>query len=136
MNDSGQPLRFVVVGALAALVDMAVVEAVIRCAGADPYSGRLLSYLAAATFAWALNRRYTFRGANRRGWWKQWLRYLGSNALGGTLNYAVYAELIADLAWFRAHVFAAVALGSLAGMAFNFAAARHYVFRASPGGGP
>lgn len=135
MNGRTQLARFAIVGALAALVDMAVVEGAIRFAGTDPYSGRVLSYLAAATFAWALNRRYTFRGAERGGWLAQWLRYLGTNALGGALNYTVYAALVAGSEVFHSHPFLAVGFGSLAGMGFNYAAARHYVFRIRPGGG-
>lgn len=135
MSGRAQLARFAGVGVLAALVDMAVVEGAIRVAGADPYSGRVLSYLAAATFAWALNRRYTFASADRHGWLAQWLRYLGTNALGGALNYAVYAALVAGSQTFHSHPFLAVGFGSLAGMGFNYAAARHYVFKIRPGGG-
>ena len=122
-------LRFAAVGAAAALVDMAVVELVTRVLGADPYSARLLSYLAAATTAWALNRRYTFAQADRSRALLQWLRYLGTNAVGGAVNYAVYAALVASLPLFHRYPFMAVAFGSLAGMGFNYLASQRWVFR-------
>lgn len=128
-------LRFALVGAAAALVDMAVVELMVRGAGLDPYSARALSYLAAATAAWALNRHFTFRDADRSRPLRQWLRYLGSNALGGALNYAVYALLVASFALFHRYPFAAVAAGSLSGMLFNYLASQRWVFRPAGSGG-
>ena len=65
MSQLAQISRFAVVGVIAAAVDMAVVEAMIRFAGADPYSARVVSYLAAATAAWAMNRHFTFRKSDR-----------------------------------------------------------------------
>jgi putative flippase GtrA len=124
-------LKFAAVGVVAAGVDMAVVEAMIRIAGFDPYSARLVSYLAAATTAWALNRRYTFHAADRSRPLRQWLRYLGTNALGGAVNYALYAALVSAAPLFAAWPFLAVAAGSLAGLVFNYAVSQRYVFRAS-----
>lgn len=131
MSQLAQISRFAVVGVIAAAVDMAVVEAMIRFAGADPYSARVVSYLAAATAAWAMNRHFTFRKSDRSGAFEQWLRYLGSNLVGGLVNYAVYALLIATLPVFARYPFAAVAVGSLAGMAFNYTASRQFVFRSN-----
>ena len=86
-------LRFAFVGVIAAVVDMAVVETMIRVVGLDPYSARVISYLAAATTAWALNRRLTFADRDGGGLLSQWARYLGTNLAGAALNYAVYALL-------------------------------------------
>ena len=49
--------------------------------------------------------------------------------MGGCVNYAAYA---ATLHWVPLHAapLLGVALGSLAGMGFNFASARYLVFRA------
>lgn len=122
-------LKFGLVGTVAAAVDMAVVELMIRGAGLDPYSARGLSYLAAATAAWAMNRHYTFAAADRAQPLRQWLRYLGSNAVGGAVNYGVYALLVTAVVLFRQQPFLAVAAGSLCGMTFNYLVSRHYVFR-------
>ena len=49
-----------------------------------------------------MNRHFTFRESDRSGAFEQWLRYLGSNLVGGLVNYAVYALLIASLPVFGA----------------------------------
>lgn len=123
-------LKFGLVGTVAAAVDMAAVEALIRLAGFNLYSARVFSYLAAATAAWAMNRHYTFAAADRARPLRQWLRYLGSNALGGAVNYSIYALLVSGAATFASRPWLAVAVGSLGGMVFNYVVARHYVFRA------
>jgi len=90
------------------------------------YLGRVVSYLAAASAGWWLNRCFTFasRGARRR----EWLRYLIANLGGGLTNYTVYAVLIALAPLCRAHPVLAVAAGSLSGLVLNFAASRRFVF--------
>ena len=122
-------LRFCLVGAIAAGVDMAVVETLIRGLGMDPYSSRVVSYLAAATVAWALNRRLTFADRATDGALAQWARYLGTNLAGALLNYAVYALLVSGITGWHAPAFVAVACGSLAGLSINFAASSRFVFR-------
>lgn len=121
--------KFALVGVVAALIDMAVVEVMIRLAHFDYYSARLVSYLVAATAAWALNRRFTFYDADRARARMQWLRYLSLNAIGGAVNYGLYAALVSAFAFFRSYPFVAVGFGSLAGMLFNYAASRKLVFK-------
>ena len=122
--------RFALAGVAGLLVDMAVLYLALR-AGLDPYSGRLLSFLAAVFATWQLNRRYTFAaGATPAGsLWRQWWAYLAAMAAGGALNYAVYSLLIAVGP--KRHLFplVAVACGSLAGMTLNFFSAKLLVFR-------
>src|SRR6476469_6404288 len=55
-------LRFGIVGVAGFVVDAAVLTAAIAL-GLGPWLGRVLSYLAAATATFALNRAWTFRGA-------------------------------------------------------------------------
>ena len=59
-----QFLRFGVVGTVGFLVDAAVLLGMLAL-GLGPYGGRVLSYLAAASTTFALNRAWTFRTANR-----------------------------------------------------------------------
>lgn len=128
---------FTLVGGVGCLVDMATLWAVMRFLWSDPYVGRLCSYLAAATFGWACNRRLTFRDARRTPLLKQWLQYLGVNAVGGVTNFAVYSGIVAAFAhnpevaaWLRALVpYIGVAVGSLAGLALNFMGSKKLIFR-------
>ncbi|WP_207539800.1 GtrA family protein [Sabulicella rubraurantiaca] len=121
-----QFLRFGVVGGVGFLVDAGVLMAALAL-GMDKYSGRALSYLAAVSTTFALNRAWTFR--DRKGGGRvatQWGRFAALNLVGFTANYGTYALLV-GLA--GVHPLPAVAAGSLAGMGFNFFLSRRYVFR-------
>ena len=100
--------------------------------GAGPYGGRVLSYIAAATATWALNRAWTFRhrakGASAT---RQWLLFLAVNLVGFAINYGTYAALIANLPLAQAHPALGVAAGSIAGLAGNFLLSRRLVFAAT-----
>jgi putative flippase GtrA len=129
LNTRRQFVSFAAIGAAAFLVDTTALYAV-RALGGDLYGGRVVSFLTAATFTWALNRRYTF-GATEDARIVQWSRFLGANALGGLVNYGVYSVLIAFVPVVRDHPVLGVAAGSLSGLVFNFFASRRWVFRRS-----
>lgn len=125
---SGRFLRFAAAGVVAAGVDMAAVELAVRVLGLDLYSARVLSYLAAATAAWWLNRRISFNDRLSSNRLAEWARYLAANLLGGLINYGVYAVLVTFVPVFAAYPFMAVAIGSLAGLVANFAMSQRFVF--------
>lgn len=120
---------FGVVGVIGLLVDMAVVWLCLRGAGLNPYAARAVSFLVAATTTWVLNRAFTFRGARPEAAHRQWAKFLAANAVGGAVNYGVYAALVSGVGFFAAVPEAAVAVGSFAGLGFNFTASRTLVFR-------
>jgi putative flippase GtrA len=122
-------LSFAVVGVVGLVVDVAVLYLLAPWLGW--YVARVLSFLAAATTTWVLNRRYTF--ASRIGesgsMWGEYLGYLVTMLGGAVLNYGAY---VLTLHWVEGRWAAAlgVAIGSLAGMGANFLSARYLVFRA------
>ncbi len=128
-----QLLRFAAVGCVGFAIDVAVLQ-LLLAAGAGLLGGRAGSFLAAATTTWALNRRFTFNthapatGPAATG--RQWLRFLAANGVGGTINFGVYTALVLSTGLCHQQPALAVAAGSLAGLAFNFAASRHWVFPA------
>jgi putative flippase GtrA len=123
-----QFLVFGLVGTGGFLVDTAALYAAIA-AGAGPYAGRLFSYLVAATFTWSMNRRFTFRDRAGPDRLVEWSRFLVANALGGVLNYATYAALIALVPVVKEHPVIGVAAGSIAGLGANFIINQRVVFR-------
>ena len=126
-----QFLRFGVVGTVGFLVDSAVLLALMAL-GLGPYGGRVLSYLAAASTTFALNRAWTFRAAPRDApMVAQWGRFLLLNLVGFAANYGTYAALIATVQAVAQHPVLGVAAGSLAGMFINFGLSRRFVFRAA-----
>lgn len=130
----GQALRFGVVGSVGFVVDTATLYLALWL-GAGLYGGRVLSYLAAASGNWALNRAWTFRAAGRpagrAGAAQQWALFLLVNLVGFAANYGTYATLVALWPLAAAHPVVAVAAGSLAGMTGNFLLSRRFVFRSA-----
>jgi len=124
----GQLLRFCIVGAVAFLVDAGIVQGLVVWAQWNHYGARVLSYLAAASTAWGLNRRYTF-GAGSAPIHREWLTYLAVNIGGGLVNYATYAALVLASDLVRAQPWLGVAAGSVSGLMVNFAANKWFVFR-------
>lgn len=121
-------LRFVMVGAAGFFVDAGALMVATTALGLGLYSGRVFSYLCAATFTWILNRRFTFAKTDEVAI-IQWLRFLGANALGGAVNYGVYAALVTFSAVAAATPVLGVAAGSAAGLIFNFMVSKYWVFR-------
>ena len=119
-------VRFAGVGALGFVVDSGVLYGALGL-GLSLYSGRGVSYLAAATFTWYLNRRITFVSTDRAVV-REWLRYLVANAVGGLVNLGTYAALVATIPVMARLPVLAVAAGSIAGLVFNFVLSRTVVF--------
>lgn len=117
---------FTLVGGAGFAVDAGVLLLLIHAVSLDVYVARLLSWLAAATFTWWLNRTLTFRDRGA-GLLRQWLMFLAANSGGGLINIGVSSALIAS----RMTPVAAVACGALAGLLWNFLASRRFVFSRS-----
>jgi putative flippase GtrA len=92
--------------------------------------GRLISFLCAATFTYAANRRLTFRDSAGEPGAAQWARFVGANAVGGLANLGIYSWMIATAPSLPGQPVTAVAAGSLTGLLFNFALSRMFVFTA------
>lgn len=123
-----QFLRFGVVGVAGFLVDAGVLTAMLWL-GLGPYVGRVLSYLAAASTTFALNRAWTFRDASREApVAAQWGRFVLLNLVGFAANYGTYAALVAGTETVAAYPVLGVAAGSIAGMFLNFGLSRRFVF--------
>ena len=122
-------LRFGVVGTIGFVVDTAVLYAGLAF-GLGLYGGRAVSYLAAASTTWALNRLWTFRGRGDGPVHRQWVLFLLVNLIGFAMNYGTYAALIAFVPMVAAHPVLGVAAGAIAGMFGNFVLSRKLVFRA------
>ncbi|WP_448189326.1 GtrA family protein [Azospirillum sp. sgz301742] len=120
--------KFGLVGVVGLVVDTAVLYALLWT-GLEFFAARIPSFFAAATTTWALNRAFTFRGADHAPLHRQWAAFVAANAFGGVVNYAVSVALEAGVEAVAAHPFLAVAAGSLAGMFFNFAASKRLVFK-------
>ena len=128
-------MRFAAVGAVGFAIDASTLFVCLEYLGLDPFRGRLVSYLVAASSTWALNRRFTFIHRQQAPVFRQWLTFLGANALGGLVNYGTYAAIVSALPGKALIPFVGVACGSISGLAVNFALSRWVVFgSAKPSG--
>lgn len=122
-------LHFCVAGVVGLVVDIAVLYVLAPLLGW--YVARAGSFVAAASVTWWLNRRFTFAlrpAHSQQPVWLEYVQYLASMLVGGTVNYLVYASVVYGVRSVFAPVLG-VALGSIAGLIFNYLAARHLVFR-------
>jgi putative flippase GtrA len=132
---SSQFIRFGVVGAGGYVVDASVLFLMLHWAKLDPYSGRIVSYLAAATFTWVGNRYLTFadqRAHLFHGILREWVRFLAANAIGGLVNVGLYATLVRYAPPPVNNPFVAQLFGVAAGLVFNFTLSKRLVFREPP----
>lgn len=132
MTEPSRFLRFALVGTAGFVVDSAVLAVLLHGAHLDPYSGQIIAFLVAATFTWWANRRFTFAdraAAGHKSIAAEWMAFLAANGLGGLVNYAVYAALVALAPVPFNNPYLAVGAGSLAGLAFNFTLSSRMVFK-------
>jgi putative flippase GtrA len=120
-------LSFAMVGATGFLVDVGVLYLLAPRMGW--YVARVLSFLAAATATWLCNRHFTFSdresGSSLA---REYVHYMLTMLVGASVNYAAY---VLTLRWLDGPLVPAlgVAIGSCAGLAINFLAARHLIFK-------
>lgn len=123
-----QFLGFSLVGVAAFLVDSAVLYAALPLFANRFAAARVVSWLCAVSFTWGLNYQWTFR-YRARSLPLNWLKYVLANLLGGIVNYGVSLASVALSPLARTHPIIAVALGSVAGLLFNFVSSKALVFR-------
>jgi len=132
-----QLIWFSAIGVGGLLVDIAALWFALHLMDLNLYTGRVFSFLIAATFTWACNRSLTFAGAGTDRMLHQWSRFILFNSIGGIVNFAVYVLVAVKLreayAWpgqiASLLPYMGVACGSVSGLAFNFLTSKFFVFR-------
>lgn len=119
---------FCLVGVVGFVVDAGVLQALVMGLAWDRYSGRLISFLFAATATWLLNRRYTFRGPRRHALAVEWARYVLAMSGGFACNFTAYSALVYFFDIDRQWLILAVAAGSVAGLGINYSTSHYWVF--------
>jgi putative flippase GtrA len=122
-------ILFGIAGGAGFVVDTAVLYLVKGTLG--PYGGRVVSFFVAVVATWLINRSFAFKSqrVEHLPIWREFLHYLGAMILGGVVNFAVYAALVAAIPLFAEYLVLAVAGGVAAGMGVNFLLADRLVFR-------
>ena len=125
---TGQFARFAVIGVFGFGIDTSVLW-LAMAAGTGFHAGRVISFLTAVSFTWALNRRHSFQSRDGAGRINEWLRYVIAMMVGGAVNLGASFACYHAFGIVRSWPVLAVAVGSLAGMLVNFYTARRFVFR-------
>ncbi|MBH1963851.1 MAG: GtrA family protein [Comamonadaceae bacterium] len=121
-------LWFAAAGVLGLVVDIAVLTALRDTLGV--YAARAISFLAAATATWLVNRHLSFAGRTAgMSIWQEYLRYLGLMLGGGAVNLAVYSFLAWRYSQAPFWLAMYVGAGSLAGMTVNYLGASQWLYR-------
>lgn len=119
-------LRFTFVGALAFLIDSSALYLGMAL-GLNLFTGRLFSWLVAASGAWFCHRRFTFQ-LDTRPHFLEWLRFIGTNAIGGAVNLGLYSVLILSSDLFRRFPPLAIGIGATVAFGVNYALSELVVF--------
>ncbi len=129
MKQAGrQFLLFAVAGVVGFGVDVAVLYLAAPLLGW--YGARVLSFLAAATTTWVMNRHLAFGDRHSETTvWREYASYLATMLGGAVVNYGAYVLVLHSVSGRWAPMLG-VAVGSGAGMVVNFFAARYLVFKA------
>lgn len=130
MKLSHEVMLFAVGGVIGFVVDAGIVQMLVSFAHFNPYTGRVISFLAAATVTWWWNRSQTFAARQSgRSLLTEWLHWMALMGGGAAVNYGAYAAcLIAFPGWHKWPVLA-VAVGSFFAAFVNFVSARTLLFR-------
>lgn len=127
-------IRFAAVGTAGFLVNEAALWFALRALRLGPYAGGIFSFAVSVTFTWWGNRTITFperAASGARPIAREWAKFVAANSIGFAVNYGIYASLIGLAPRPLSNPFIALACGTIAGLAFNFAASSKVVFRIS-----
>jgi putative flippase GtrA len=120
-----RPVRFLGVGGLGLITDLAVFTAIIGH-GVPPLTARLVSLAVATLITWRLNRALTFDRSGRRPT-DEAMRYTAVAAAAQAVSYAVFAALVVTV--FRAIPQLAVLCGAATGAAVSYSGQILFAFR-------
>jgi dolichol-phosphate mannosyltransferase len=122
-------VQYGLVGLSGLAVDLLAFTCLMRLFGVPHLLSRAISFVVAATWNWAWNRRFTFECARTPRQLPQWTAFLAVSALGFLVNWGVYYLLTKHSDFFFAQKELALCVGVVVGFAFNYLGSRYYVFR-------
>lgn len=119
---------FGLAGGAGFVVDTAVLNALKGALGL--YGARVVSFVCAVVTTWLINRTFAFKGQTGDvPLWREFVTYLGAMILGGLVNYAIFAALVATIQLVAVNPVIGVAGGVIGGMMVNYLLADRLVFR-------
>ena len=121
-------VRFGISGVAGFVVDAGIVLLVTRVLGLGPIVAQVIAFTVAVTVTWLINRHWTFAEHSSENWLHEWTRYVAANSVGAAVNNGVYVILVLTVALFSKTPVLGVAVGSVAGMGFNFSSSKNFLY--------
>lgn len=123
---------FVLVGTIGFLVDAGILTALVTGFGAGHYGARAISFTAAVTATWYMNRRWVFEriAAHKRS--REYTSYVVVQVIGAVINLSVYVAVIELIPILARTPVIPLAIGAAVALLFNFGASSRFVFAAPP----
>jgi dolichol-phosphate mannosyltransferase len=123
-----QLTQFLMVGGIGLLVNLATLTVLLH-RGVGARAALAAAILVSVCSNFVLNRRFSFAGARTRAWPRQFVRFAMASSVGITIQFLTALAVLHG--WPRMPPQVASLAGIALGTAFNFAASRYLVFRAS-----
>jgi dolichol-phosphate mannosyltransferase len=122
-------IQFATVGGSGVVIDLFFFLALTYGARIDHQLSRAMSFFAAVSWNWYLNRWFTFVGGRDKKWGRQWIEFLATALVGFTINWGSYKLLTDYVPYLAQHHIVAFFLGILLGTGSNYMLSRWFVFR-------
>jgi putative flippase GtrA len=121
---------YTTVGIVGFIVDAGILSALVHVWGWPHYAARALSFAAAVTVTWALNRRWVF--TRTRDATREYGAYFGVQAVGACINLGTYVLAILTFPSLARVPVLPLLAGAALGFAFNYYWTVRWVYAAAP----
>ena len=128
MTNAKRLPKFASVGAIGFLIDAGILTLLMTGFGLHHYLARAISFSAAVTTTWYLNRRWVFDRAAVQMSGSEYFRYFAVQVIGAMINLGVFVLAI-ELSENLVNVpVVPLAMGAALALLFNFGASSRFVF--------
>ena len=121
--------RFFIVGSIGFFVDGGLLTLLHSLFDFSLLHARLVSFAAAVTVTWWLNRQHTFADSKDARVVNEWARYVVVNSIGALLNLGIFLGLVYRFSALAGWPILPLAIASSIALFFNFVASRNIAFR-------
>jgi putative flippase GtrA len=121
--------QFLLVGCAGFIVDGSLLTFLVSLAGWTAWQARSVSFPAAVTLTWSLNRRFAFKGRGDLRGPAEYAAYVSIQIAGAAVNLAVFGLLLRARPSLAASPLVPFAAGAAVALIFNFSLARFLLYR-------
>ena len=123
-----QATSFALIGGIGFIIDGGILTVLNSFFDVQLLPARIVSFSAAVTATWLLNRQRTFANSKSDRMAGEWGRYTAVNGIGSLLNMGIFFWLVARYEFLATWPLAALAIAASIALIFNFVASKYLVF--------